>query len=57
MPADARRASALDETALRAVLAWSRLHGFVSLELARNFASMGLDPDQLFAVEIAGVAV
>ena len=56
MPADARRASALDETALRAVLAWSRLHGFVSLELAGNFASMGLDPDS-FAVEIAGVAV
>jgi hypothetical protein len=34
----------------------ARLHGFVSPELAGNFASMGLDPDQLFAVEIAAVA-
>lgn len=27
----------------RAVLAWSRLHGLVSLELGGNFESMGLD--------------
>lgn len=40
-------------TALRAVLAWSRLHGFVSLEIAGNYASMGLDPDQLFEVQLA----
>ena len=32
-------------TALRAVLAWSRLHGFVSLEIAGNYASMSIDPD------------
>jgi len=32
-------------TALRAVPAWSRLHGFVSLEIAGNFASMAIDPE------------
>jgi hypothetical protein len=31
----------------------SRLRGFVSLELGGNFASMGLDPDQLFEIELA----
>ena len=35
--------------ALRAVMVWSRMHGFVSLEIEGNFASMGLDPDALFA--------
>ncbi len=40
-------------TALRAVLTWSRLHGLVSLEIAGNFASMGLDPDQVFAAQLA----
>jgi AcrR family transcriptional regulator len=40
-------------TALRAVLVWSRLHGFVTLEIAGNFASMGLDPDQLFEIQLA----
>jgi AcrR family transcriptional regulator len=39
--------------ALRAVLAWSRLHGIVSLEIAGNFASMGLDAEQLFEVQLA----
>jgi hypothetical protein len=39
-------------TALRAVLAWSRLHGFVSLEIAGNYASMGIDPDRLFEAEL-----
>jgi AcrR family transcriptional regulator len=39
--------------ALRAVLAWSRLHGIVSLEIAGNFASMGLDPGQLFEIQLA----
>jgi AcrR family transcriptional regulator len=32
----------------QAVLAWSELHGFVSLEIGGNFASMGLDADALF---------
>jgi AcrR family transcriptional regulator len=40
-------------TALRAVLAWSRLHGIVSLEIAGNFASMGLDAGQLFEIQLA----
>ncbi len=40
-------------TALRAVLTWSRLHGLVSLEIAGNFASMGIDPDQVFEAELA----
>ena len=38
--------------ALRAITIWSRLHGFVSLEIAGNFASMGIDPDGLFAAEL-----
>jgi len=40
-------------TALRAVLAWSRLHGFVSLEIAGNYAAMGIDPDQVFEIQLA----
>ncbi|HEX4660842.1 MAG TPA: TetR/AcrR family transcriptional regulator, partial [Streptosporangiaceae bacterium] len=40
-------------TALRAVLTWSRLHGLVSLEIAGNFASMGIDPGQLFEAELS----
>ena len=40
-------------TALRAVLAWSRLHGFVSLEIAGDYASMNIDPDQLFEIQLA----
>ena len=39
--------------ALRAVLVWSRLHGIVSLEIAGNFASMGIDPGQLFETQLA----
>ena len=42
-------------TALRAMLAWSRLHGFVSLEIAGNFASMSIDPDPLFEIQLAGL--
>jgi hypothetical protein len=38
--------------ALRAVLTWSRIHGFVSLEIASNYASMGIDPDLLFETEL-----
>ncbi len=34
--------------ALRAVALWSRVHGFVSLEIEGNFASMSLDPELLF---------
>jgi AcrR family transcriptional regulator len=41
---------------LSAVLIWSRLHGIVSLEIAGNFASMGLDPGQLFQMQLAALA-
>lgn len=37
---------------LRGVLMWSRLHGFVSLEIAGNFALMAPETDALFAVEL-----
>ena len=34
------------------VVAWTRLHGMVSLEIEGTFVSMGLDADQLFASEV-----
>jgi AcrR family transcriptional regulator len=40
-------------TALHAVLVWSRLHGLVSLEIAGNFASMGIDPGQVFEAQLS----
>lgn len=42
-------------TALRAVLTWSRLHGLVSLEIAGNFASMGIDPGQVFEAQLSAL--
>ena len=39
--------------ALRAVLIWSRLRGVVSLEIAGSFASMGIEPGQLFEIQPA----
>ncbi len=42
-------------TALRAILIWSQLHGIVSLEIAGNFASMGIDPAQLFETQLAAL--
>ncbi|MEV6863693.1 TetR/AcrR family transcriptional regulator [Streptosporangium subroseum] len=43
-------------TALRlGVLAWSRIHGLVSLEIAGAFDSMGMDVALLMAVEIETV--
>lgn len=42
-------------TALRAVLIWSRLHGLVSLEIAGNFASMGIDPGQVFEAQLSAL--
>ena len=41
--------------AMRAFTAWSRLHGVVMLEIEGNYASMGLDPDRLFALEVASL--
>jgi hypothetical protein len=43
-------------TALRAVFIWSWLHGFVSLEIAGNFASMGIDPGEIFRLQLAALA-
>jgi AcrR family transcriptional regulator len=43
-------------TALRAILTWSRIHGFVSLEIAGNYASMGIEPGELFEVELRALA-
>jgi AcrR family transcriptional regulator len=43
-------------TALRAVFIWSWLHGFVSLEIAGNFASMGIDPGEMFQTQLAVLA-
>jgi AcrR family transcriptional regulator len=42
--------------ALHAITIWSRLHGFVSLEIAGNFASMGIDPGNLFEAELVTLA-
>jgi AcrR family transcriptional regulator len=42
-------------TALRAVLIWTQLHGIVSLEIAGNFASMSIDPDQLFDIQVTAI--
>jgi AcrR family transcriptional regulator len=41
--------------ALRAITAWSRLHGLVSLEIEGNFESMGLDPKLLFDNEVTAI--
>jgi AcrR family transcriptional regulator len=37
---------------LRAVMAWSRLHGMVDLEIEGNYADLGIDPGLLFAAEV-----
>ena len=50
--ARSRNIDASAPVALRAVQVWARLHGFVSLEIGGNFASMGLDADQLFRAEL-----
>ena len=38
--------------AQRAVGLWSRLHGFVTLEIEGNFRALGLDPDHFFTAEV-----
>ncbi|SDO02835.1 transcriptional regulator, TetR family [Streptomyces sp. cf386] len=40
----------------RALTFWTRLHGVLSLELAGHFSGMGIDPGQLFAAELEGLA-
>lgn len=50
-----RRASSPEyQLALRV---WSRLHGFVSLELGGAYAAMGVDADALFDTELAVLTV
>jgi AcrR family transcriptional regulator len=39
-------------TALRATLIWSHIHGFVSLEIANTYATMGIDADALFEIQL-----
>ena len=53
--AEATGVDASPEVVLEAVLVWSRLHGFVSLEVAGNLASMAPDADALFAAEVASL--
>jgi AcrR family transcriptional regulator len=48
-----KRADVSPAVAQLAVVVWTRLHGFVSLEIEGNYAAMGLDPDRLFDAEVA----
>jgi AcrR family transcriptional regulator len=41
--------------ALRAILAWTRLHGLVSLEIEGTFVSMGIDPEPLYDAEVSAI--
>ncbi len=34
------------------LITWTRLHGFISLEIEGAFASMGIDPDAMFKREV-----
>jgi hypothetical protein len=40
----------------RPVAEVERLHGFVSLEIAGNYASMSIDPDEVFEIQLATLA-
>jgi AcrR family transcriptional regulator len=52
-----RRSIEIDaETAFHAIIVWSRLHGFVSLEIGGNFRGMRIDADSLFDLELAAMA-
>lgn len=39
----------------KALRAWSRMHGAVSLEVTGQFAGMGIDPEPLFRAEVESV--
>ena len=43
--------------ALREILIWSSLHGFVSLEIHGNFAAIGIDPNLLFESQITALTM
>jgi hypothetical protein len=53
--AQPQEAGADQVTALRAVITWSSLHGFVSLEIGGNYASIGIDADQVFKSQLAAL--
>ena len=40
------------EALYQGVITWTRVHGFVSLEIEGAFASMGIDPDAVFHREV-----
>ena len=40
---------------LRGVVAWTRLHGIISLEIEGVFAQMGLDPALLYGAEVSAL--
>ena len=44
------------DTLYRAVVSWTRLHGFVSLEIEGAFASMSIDADTVFHREVDALA-
>ena len=54
--ARARGIAVEPDAALRAIIAWARVHGLVSLELAGDYEAMGLDPEALFEAELAAWA-
>jgi len=43
-------------TLMRAVAAWTRLHGVLSLELGGHLASTGIDPALLYQAEVDHLA-
>jgi AcrR family transcriptional regulator len=47
-----QRGSASPDILYLAVITWTRLHGFVSLEIENAFTSMGVDPDTIFRREV-----
>ena len=52
----ARGARVDPSTAFHALLTWSQLHGFVSLGISGNCASMSIDANKLFEAELSRLA-
>jgi AcrR family transcriptional regulator len=52
---DRKRADVSPAVAHLAVVIWTRLHGFVGLEIEGNYGAMGLDPDLLFEAEVGAI--
>lgn len=53
--ADGVGVSAKPRDVLLAISVWSRRHGFVSLEIAGNFAMMAPESDALFDAELTSM--